>query len=161
MEPGTDNSLKLRARDAEDLIVVSAMLQDAIVPLGDIAFLPDENSFVLALNRYRWEQPENVTRPERIHAGVRFDDVHRVRYSGIDMKNRSGFLSLLSLEHQPHGKNRDSIILYFSGGGKISLEIELISCLLSDFGTPWPTQYRPDHGEPGVDGSPDVDENNN
>jgi hypothetical protein len=148
MEPVADSSLKLCARDAEDLIVVSAMLQDAIIPLGDIAFLPNENSFVLALNRYRWEQPENGSRPERIHAGVRFDEVHRVRYSGIDLKNRSGFLSLLSLEHRLDDKGCDSITLHFSGSGKIRLEIKMISCLLSDFGAPWPTSLRPDHEGP-------------
>jgi hypothetical protein len=148
MESGADSPLKLRARDAEDLAVVSAMLQDAIVPFGDIAFLPDEKSFVLALNRYRWEQPENDSRQERIHAGLRFDDVERVRYSGLDLKNRSSFLSLLSLEHQPAEKSHDRIMLYFSGGGKICLEIKMISCLLSDFGAAWPTQWRPDHEGP-------------
>jgi hypothetical protein len=47
--------LKLRAEDAEDLDVVSACLQDAIVPLSDMEFLAGEKRFVLVANRFRWE----------------------------------------------------------------------------------------------------------
>ena len=33
--------LKLRARDEEDLGVIAALLQDALVPMADVTFLPD------------------------------------------------------------------------------------------------------------------------
>ena len=142
MTAGDDNSLKLRAHDAEDLAVISAMLQDSIVPLGDVTFLPDEKSFILAVNRYRWE---HVDASQRVHCGVRFDTVERVQFSDIDSRNRQQFLSLMAVEFQPSPESGDAIILYFSGGGRIRLAVEEISCILSDFDEPWPTQWRPDH----------------
>src|SRR5207244_12488326 len=44
--------LKLRAEDEEDLAVVSAILQDALVPIGEMAYLPEEQRFVLVANRF-------------------------------------------------------------------------------------------------------------
>jgi len=142
MTAGDDNPLKLRAHDAEDLAVISAMLQDSLVPLGDVTFLPDEKSFVLALNRYRWEQ---VDASQRVHCGVRFDTVRRVQFSDIDRRNRQQFLSLMAVEFRPAAESGGAIILNFSGGGRIRLEVESISCILSDLDEPWPTQWRPDH----------------
>jgi hypothetical protein len=48
-------SLKLRARDAGDLEMIAAILQDALVPLADMKYLPREQRFALLLNRFRWE----------------------------------------------------------------------------------------------------------
>lgn len=47
--------LKLRAQDAEDLAVMSAQLQDAVVPVVDLAFLPEDELFVMIVNRFRWD----------------------------------------------------------------------------------------------------------
>lgn len=55
MPQATDKLLKLRAEDEEDLAVISACLQDALVPLTNIAWLKDEQRFVLVANRFRWE----------------------------------------------------------------------------------------------------------
>ena len=40
---GPGDRLKLAARDADDLAVLSTCLQDALAPLRDLAFLKDEN----------------------------------------------------------------------------------------------------------------------
>jgi hypothetical protein len=34
---------------------MSVLLQDAVVPIGDIVFLREKNSFVLVASRYCWE----------------------------------------------------------------------------------------------------------
>ena len=47
--------LKLRAVDAEDLRVLAAVLQDALVPLGDIAYQKRQKRVVLVANRFLWE----------------------------------------------------------------------------------------------------------
>ena len=52
--------LKLRARDPEDLRVLSACLQDALVPLADIAYLKPEQRFVLVVNRFMWESAKSL-----------------------------------------------------------------------------------------------------
>jgi hypothetical protein len=62
--------LKLSARDAEDLAVISACAQDALVPIGEMTYLPAEERFLLALNRFRWDKidptaPEAPLNPSR------------------------------------------------------------------------------------------------
>ncbi len=46
--------LKLVAFDGEDLEIVSAHLQDAVVVVSDIIWLPLEKRLVIALNRFDW-----------------------------------------------------------------------------------------------------------
>ena len=135
---------RLSARSVEDLAVIAALLQDAIVPLGDMAFLADERSFVLALNRFRWEAGEDAPARERTHAGLRFDGVRRVRYRGIRRADRGRFLSLLTISYDD-----GVVVLHFAGGGMIRLEVDDLRCALEDFGDPWPTPSTPSHGEAG------------
>ena len=135
-------ALKLRARNTDDLAVVSAMLQDALVPLGDISHLADENSFVMAVNRFRWERSEDGA--ERIHAGLRFDAVRRVRFRGIDRHDRAQFLSILAIAFEGDD-GAGSVEIHCAGGGAIRLDVGGLYCVLEDFGEPWPTQWTPGH----------------
>ncbi len=52
--PGT-GPLKLRARDIEDLRALATCLQDALVPVADLAYLKAETRFVMVANRFKWE----------------------------------------------------------------------------------------------------------
>ena len=47
--------LKLRAEDSEDIQIISAVLQDSIVPVCDMAFQPETKSFVIVAQRLRRE----------------------------------------------------------------------------------------------------------
>lgn len=145
--------IKLRAQDAEDLRVVSACLQDAIVPIGEMCFLPTEARFVLIVNRFKWETAEGgrpVAGPtaededlypfERTHCAVRFDNITAARTRGIDLKSRGQILELLSLEEDDGG-----IVLHFAGGGCIRLDGAGWRCVLEDLGEPWPTASCPCH----------------
>lgn len=135
--------LRLKAVDIEDLSVIATMAQDAIAPVGDIAFLPDDGSFIMALNRFRWESRNSGEKSgERIHAGLRFDTVKRVTFRGIDRKDRGRFLELLTITC-----DEGAVMLHFAGGGAIRLEVEKLACALSDLDEPWPTVWAPDHGE--------------
>jgi len=131
---------RLSARSVEDLAVIAALLQDAIVPAGDIAFLEGERSFVLALSRFRWEAGERATEHERVHAGLRFDAVRRVTYRGIERGDRGQFLSLLTIAY-----DNGIVVLHFSGGGRIRLEVDELHAALEDFGEPWPVFAVPKH----------------
>ena len=55
MAPDEGAALKLRAEDTEDLAVISACLQDALVAVRDLAYAPEEHSFLFVANRFRWE----------------------------------------------------------------------------------------------------------
>lgn len=56
--------IKLRAVDGDDLQVVSACLQDALVPLREVAFLKKEARFVMVANRFRWELGGEPAKPD-------------------------------------------------------------------------------------------------
>lgn len=131
---------KLSARSVEDLSVVASLLQDAILPLGDMAFLRDERAFVMACNRFRWESDEEDENPERTHAGLRFDSVSEVSYRGICRTDRGQFLSLLTMAYDD-----GVVVLHFSGGGMIRLAVDELHCVLEDFGEPWPALSTPSH----------------
>src|SRR5476651_2524420 len=78
--------VKLRAEDEEDLAVVSAFLQDALVPVAEMAFLPDEQRFVLVVNRFMWERKplDKKGRCERTLTGIAFDAVTAVQVRGFE-----------------------------------------------------------------------------
>ncbi len=139
-DDGIGNAVRLRAGSVEDLSVIASLVQDAIVPLGDIAFIKEDHSFVLVLNRFRWEDEGEADRRERVHAGLRFDTVRRVRYRNIDTRDRGQFLSLLTLAYD------DGVAsLHFAGGGAIRLDVDKLACALEDLGEPWPTTHVPRH----------------
>ena len=51
MEP-----LKLIALDEEDLAVVSSLLQDAVLRVADMTYVPAQKRFAAVLNRFEWEK---------------------------------------------------------------------------------------------------------
>jgi hypothetical protein len=134
--------LRLRAEDLGDLTVIAAAVQDALVPAGDIAWLRDEDSFVMALNRFRWETEGEDEAHERVHAGLRFDHVKNVQYRNIDHGDRGAFLELLTI-----ACDEGKVVLHFAGGGAIRLEVEKLACALGDLDEPWPTAWKPAHEE--------------
>ena len=133
----TASRLKLHARSVEDLTVISAALQDALVPLGDISHIPEDKSFLMVVNRFRWEQ--EGAQNERTHAGLRFDAVRRVQFRGIERSNRSQFLSFLAIVFD------GAVVMHFAGGGAIRLSVGGLYCVLADLGQSWPTEWKPLH----------------
>lgn len=148
-----NKALKLRAVDGEDLAVVSAILQDAVVRVGDLTFLDTERTFALIANRFCWEacpkgrnqsaEPENY---QRVNAGLSFSKIKNVRLRGIDRRRPGRLMSLLAIteERLPHG---GAINLIFSEAAAIRLEVDEISCHLKDLDLPWPACGRPHHPE--------------
>src|SRR6266403_3617850 len=93
--------LRLRAEDAEDLAVISACLQDALVSVRDLAYDRDARIFVLVANRCRWEggaKGEGAARPfERTLCGLSFDEIDGVVYRGFHRSEEDRILSLLAI----------------------------------------------------------------
>ncbi len=144
--------LRLRAEDAEDLAVISACLQDALVAVRDLAYDRDARVFVLVANRFRWEggaKGKRAGRPfERVLCGVAFDEIDGVVYRGFHRSEEDRILSLLAIRSMlgmgpsPPG---GAIDLEFAGGATIRLTAAAIRCRIRDFGEPWPTVWQPDH----------------
>jgi hypothetical protein len=138
--------LKLRAADAEDLAVISAILQDSLVTIGEMTYLPDESRFVLVANRFKWEPQEGPPRGkgERVLTGLCIDGVKHVGRRGFSPRDSDRILSLLALHVEGEG-DATALILNFAGGSSVRLEVGQILCHLDDLGEPWPTRWRPKH----------------
>jgi hypothetical protein len=157
--------LKIIARDAEDLAVVSSCLQDSLIPLNEMRYLPRERRFIMVANRFRWERAvqrthepapgtdasfdsdEDFGARQRINAGICIDRVLAVRSRGIDRSKPDDFLSLLSVQ-----LDGNKLLFQFAGGGVIQVEVEGLALYLSDLGKAWPTQWQPDHALDSLDG---------
>lgn len=136
--------LKLAASGAEDIAVLSALLQDAVIPISEMTYLPAEARFAFVANRFRWEDADGDKVPgriyERVRCGIAFDRVAAVRRQNLDQKERRQVLELLAME-----AGDGYVDLLFAGGATIRLDVERILCHAEDFGEPWPTQWRPEH----------------
>ena len=139
--------LALIARDAEDLEVISSVLQDAVVPIAEMAFIEGDNRFVLIASRFRREGGESAGEAEdgvfeRVNCALRFDRVGAVMRRNLDPARLTGMLSLLAIRPEA-----EYIDLVFSGGGTIRLMTDGVACRIDDLDMRWPTRLKPDHPE--------------
>lgn len=143
--------LKMMAKDAEDLEVVSSVLQDALVRVADMSWRADEHQFILVANRFRWEATgeRDAKGPihERVTCGVCVGQVQSVQRMGIDPRNTRVLLNLLAVEYEPASDDaaHGHVTFTFAGGMAVRLNVSEIACQLDDFGLPWPTRARPEH----------------
>jgi hypothetical protein len=143
----------LRALSAEDLTVLSALLQDAVVDTGDIAWARRRRRFALLVNRFRWEDAaaaERQGRPfERVRALLSIEGVLAARASGVDPTDRSLIISLLALAFDPGEDGAGRLRLILAGNGEIALEVEALDVTLADVTRPYeaPSRHRPAHAE--------------
>ncbi len=150
--------LRLRAESPDDLDVIGAVLQDALIPVADMAYLPEESRFALVANRFCWEgesggrpaEPAAVRRGaaahHRVNAGMLFGKVQGVQTRGFDREDATRILSLLSIRAEA-GLDATEITLICAGAASIRLRVAGIDCRLDDLGEPWPTAWRPSHGD--------------
>lgn len=142
--PGTPEPLKLVALDEEDLAIISTHLQDAIVRVGDIVYLPKERRFALCARRFDWEA-DPAEPPRRRLAGLHFGCVSGARCKGIDRNNPDAILNLLGITFEPTDAPSGAATLHFSDGAAIRLETECIESQLKDLGPIWEAESRPVH----------------
>lgn len=144
--------LKLVALDTEDLAVMSAHLQDAVLRVGDIAYMPARNRFAVMVNRFDWENAveEGGGRRKKFlrrRSALRFDRVLATQAQGIKQGAKDAVLELLAVRFEQTDGPEGYIILVFAGGGAIRLHVECIEAELRDMGPVWRTGRRPEHGE--------------
>ena len=143
--------LRLIALEPQDLHALSTNLQDAVVRVADLAFLPAQRRFALLASRFDWVAAEHGSM-ERCRAGLHFDNVTRVASTGFDRSNREGVLNLLSLAFHEGEAPAGTIELVFSGGAAIRLEVECVDAQMRDLGPRWAAAHRPGHA---IDDAPE------
>lgn len=143
--------LKLIALDAEDLAVLSAHLQDAVLKVGDMAYLPRERRFAAVVNRFDWlailSSGKSKRLPQRRRSALRFERVTAARLLGIDTAAKDRVLALLAVRYEAAVAPAGAVTLQFAGGAAIRLEVECIEAELRDLGAAWATRSTPDHGD--------------
>ena len=135
--------LKLLALDAEDLEVISATTQDAVVRVGDMGYAKADQRFALLMNRFAWEEGGKVKQRKR--AALHFDRVTDVKVSGIDTNSVEGVLELLALRFIVTDDPAGLIDLDFAGGGTVRLTVECLEGRLQDLGAAWAARATPEH----------------
>lgn len=139
--------LRLMAGDAEDLKILSAVLQDAVAKLGDFAFLAAERRFAMVANRFVWECAGDRRHGPfaRVRAGVHFDDVKSAQFQHLRTDAKDAVVEFLAARFEPGEDGAGEIILDFAGGGAVRLEVESVNAFLSDLSDPWRTRAKPEH----------------
>ncbi|MEP9356045.1 DUF2948 family protein [Xanthobacter sp. KR7-65] len=141
-------NLKLIALDEEDLAIFSAHLQDAVVKMADIGFLPRSQRFAMLLNRFDWDQMVIANEKVRRRTGLHFERVRDVKCRGMEEARRTGVLNLLAVTFVPGEAPSGYVLLTFSGGAEVRLEVECIEAGLKDLGPAWGCTHKPVHKVP-------------
>ena len=140
-------NLKLLATSDEDLRVVAAHLQDAIVSIQDIASLKKSRIFLIQLNRFMWEDVEKgvFRKNKRIRTILKVENVISVLSKRINKKKEKNFLDFLTIESNLLADKSYEIQLIFSGDAVIKIKTEVIDVTLDDQGYPWESKTQPKH----------------
>lgn len=146
-----DNSgLKLIALDSEDLAVVSAHLQDAVISVSEMAFLKSERRFAAIANRFDWSEALAGTRSRRQpftrrRTGLRFEQVLGAQLANIDLADKKQMLNVLAIRFEPTDAPEGFVIISCAGGAAIRLHVAYLEAELKDLGAAWATKSKPEH----------------
>jgi len=150
-EDARETPLNLGALEAEDLKVISALVQDAVFPVTAMTWRPGQRRFGLLLNRFRWEDvaaAEQRRRPvERVQSLLVVENVLGVASNGVDRRDADLVLSLLALDWHPGAEVEGALHLVLAGDGEIRLQLEALEVTLKDVTRPYvaPSRRVPDH----------------
>ena len=144
--------LKLVALDKDDIEVVSAHVQDALVKVADIFWQPREHRFVMAVNRFDWMNAVDLDglknkSPDyrRCRTALRFERVVSCKCRGLDQTGKDALLNLLAVEFAERDAPGGIVTMTFSGGGAIRLEVECLEAELVDLGEVFSAMAYPHH----------------
>lgn len=140
-EPPKSKALKLLAEDAEDLEVVAAALQDAVLKIGDISWEPKTRRLTLAVNRYRWGAEE----PERVRAAVQVGSVLGVQARRLRRGASEAVVQLLTVTFEPGEAPGGRLVFRFAGDADLAAQVECLDLVLADVSEPWAARSEPRH----------------
>jgi hypothetical protein len=127
--------VKLIALDADDLAVISAHVQDAVVKSADIIWRQSEKRLVIGMSRLDWDQTlEGEASPRRLISALRFDRVLACKSRNIDLDAPRLQLEMLGIEFHPTEPPGGSAVMMFANGGALRLDLECLECELADLG---------------------------
>jgi hypothetical protein len=138
-EGGNTAPLRLLAEDDEDLAIISAALQDAILRPADIVWEKGARRLTIALSRFCWECGGT-----RVRAAMQFGDVLAVKSRGLPRLPDTP-LELLALHFIEGEAPGGRVILMFAGGGDLRVDVECLDAVVTDLSDRWPARRAPTH----------------
>jgi Protein of unknown function (DUF2948) len=150
-EDGGEAALSLKAEGPEDLAVLSALVQDAVLTPAEMRWDRKGRTFSLLLNRFRWEDRVQAEREDRAFERTRallvIAGVTGVSSQGIGRKDSDLVLSLLSLTWEPGEEGAGRLVLTLAGDGAVAVEAECLDVALRDMTRPYaaPSGRAPSH----------------
>ena len=145
-EDGAARPLNLGALDVDDLRVISALVQDAVLPVTEIKWQKGRRRLALLLNRLRRE--ERAPQVERVQSLLVIDNVLGVSSQGVDRSDTDLVVSVLAVEFEPGEAPEGFVTLVLAGDGALRARVEALEVSLRDVTRPYvaPSRKLPDHG---------------
>jgi Protein of unknown function (DUF2948) len=150
-QDAAERPLYLGAEDARDLLVMSALLQDAILAATDMTWDRQRRRLAILLNRFRWEDRDAARAErravERVRSVLVVRDVRAIRSWGIDRKDASAVLSVLALGWVPGEDGTGLVNITMAGNAALSVDVEALDVTLRDVTRPYaaPSGRAPQH----------------
>lgn len=143
--PLASRPLRLKAESAEDLAVLSSLLQDAVGRAGDIAWHQKQRRLVMLVNRFRWEAGAEAGPSgggQRVRSAVSIESALAVRARGLDPRAKAQVYELLAILFEPSRDCAGTLTLTLAGGAEIQAEVECLELTLADLSRPWPARAK-------------------
>ena len=150
-EDGADTPLRLIAFSVEDLQVISSLVQDAVLPIGEMQWSPGKRRFAMLLNRFRWEDIKDEKSEgqayERVQSVLAFEDVQNIQTQRIDRKDDNLIISILEISFYAVEDGMGFYLITLAGDGVIRLNVEALEVTLQDVTSPYkaPSGLKPNH----------------
>jgi hypothetical protein len=131
--------------DQEDLAIISAHVQDAIVRMKDAVWLPKARRFSVTLQRFVPDM--GAGSGARVWAALSFEHVDSVAAQRLDPARADAFGVFLSLDFEAGEAPSGLVHLHFADGGAIRLQVDCIDIILTDIGPGRPAIGKPRHDD--------------
>ena len=131
------NRMKLNAIDTEELKIIATVLQDGLIEVNDVKYLPSIRTFIVMITRFMWEEKIVNKTNNRTKAVLVFEDVLAVHSKNIDQMDKAKVLELLTFNFYYNKSKNIEIELLFNNDATIKLETEVVQAKLEDQGESW------------------------
>ena len=129
--------MKLNAIDTEELKIIATVLQDGLIEVNDVKYLPSIRTFIVMITRFMWEEKIVNKTNNRTKAVLVFEDVLAVHSKNIDQMDKAKVLELLAFNFYYNKSKNIEIELLFNNDATIKLETEVVQAKLEDQGEYW------------------------
>ena len=140
--------LKLTALDADDLAVISAQMQDAVIRAGDIKYLKRAGKLAILANRFAWDEADGVSggRLYRRRTGLQL--AAGPRGAGASHPAGQSRCRPVAARHFLRARTKSPRAAYasiFQAAAGSRPRVECIEAALEDLGPGWETAHMPSH----------------